>query len=173
MNTNIIDFFMVSLSLVDIILLVYVLLIAVFFGFVTIGGKNLPARNRYKKYEKVYQVSNIFSTKELSDFNKSTILIELDNIADENSSGPLQVYTIIETNDKNLSYDLIHHNQHIKFLTAYRNQRWDMAITIANSLKTSYDGSLKKYYHMMIGRCQYYKKNPPKNDWNGIWNRTS
>lgn len=131
--------------------------------------RNTDKFDSYKKYEKIYEVSNIVSTDDLASVNPSCIVIELDTVVDETSSTPIVLYTLLKIDDNNLSYDAVHHNQHTKFLAAYRSRRWDMAITIANSLKTSYRGCLKKYYTMMIARCYHHKKNPPVSNWDGIW----
>lgn len=141
--------------------------------FVVIFLRKKSTVNIYSKYEKVYQVSNIISDDEMSSLPKKSILVELDSVMSETTNKPITIYTKLKINNNTgVSYDLIYHTQHIKFLTAYRNRRWDMAITIANSLKTSYDGGLKQYYTTMINRCQFYKKHPPGNNWNGIWNKT-
>lgn len=153
----------------------YLLAVVLIFIFLSVVlRRKKSTASKYSKYQKIYQVSNIITDTEVATLSKKPVLIELDTIIAENSKNPTQIYTVLKTtiDNKSLSYDVIHHHQHIKFLAAYRNQRWDMAITIANSLKTSYDGSLKKYYTIMIDRCQHLKKHPPGNTWQGIWNRT-
>lgn len=149
---------------------------AVFLSFITLFSvcfikryRNTDKFDLYKKYEKIYDVTNIVSTDDLLSTNPVSIIVELDTIIDETSSKPIVLYTLLNIDNKNFTYDAVHHNQHAKFLAAYRGQRWDMAITIANSLKTSYQGCLKKYYIMMIARCHHYKKNPPVFNWDGIW----
>jgi len=167
------NLFVNILTHVDAATVVYVFLGVLFLIFLVLFLFNRSKNNIYSKYEKVYQVSNIISTNELSTFAKKSILVELDTIVSDITNKPTTIYTELLINYGNKEYDVVHHNQHVKFLTAYRNQRWDMAIIIANSLKTSYQGDLKKYYTTMINRCQYYKKHPPGNDWPGIWNRTT
>lgn len=60
-------------------------------------------------------------------------------------------------------------NQHYKFWNSYLERRWDMAIVIATSLRTAWDGRMKTYYDVMIARCKHYKINPPLADWNGVY----
>jgi len=43
---------------------------------------------------------------------------------------------------------------HRKFLNAYREQRYDMAIKIAYSLKSAWNYKLRDYYTTMIGQCE-------------------
>ena len=43
---------------------------------------------------------------------------------------------------------------HRKFLTAYREQRYDMAIKIAHSLKSAWNYKLRDYYTTMISQCE-------------------
>jgi len=173
MNANILleiaDFFN-SLPYNGVILYVSFLSLIVFFSvyFIKIY-RSTDKFDLYKKYEKIYEVTNIVSTNDLARINPTCIVIELDTVIDETSSTPIVLYTLLNIDDKTLSYNAVHHNQHTKFLAAYRGQRWDMAITIANSLKTSYRGCLKKYYTMMIARCYFHKKNPPVSNWDGIW----
>jgi hypothetical protein len=58
-------------------------------------------------------------------------------------------------------------NQHYKFWTSYLDRRWDMAIVIASSLRTAWQGQLNQYYNTMITRCVAFKQRPPNHNWNG------
>jgi hypothetical protein len=59
-------------------------------------------------------------------------------------------------------------NQHHKFYSSYMEGRWEMAIVIATSLRTAWDGQLSAYYELMISRCKNFKQHTPTNEWNGI-----
>ncbi len=63
---------------------------------------------------------------------------------------------------------------HEKFLTAYRAQDWEIALSEIKALKPiteeiAFDG----YYDVMAERIEGYKTNPPEKDWGGIYKATS
>jgi adenylate cyclase len=49
----------------------------------------------------------------------------------------------------------------------YRNQRWDKAIaSFEEGMGLNPRDKLSRIY---IERCQYLMKNPPPDDWQGVW----
>ena len=61
-----------------------------------------------------------------------------------------------------------------EFMTAYREQRWDDAETIADEAKF-YAGEyrISAYYDKMKDRIAQYRKNPPGDNWDGIYQASS
>ncbi len=97
------------------------------------------------------------------------ILVELDQIAVKGKAEGVRIYTILGHGNPLPTQA----SQHAKFINAYRSQRWDMALVIAKSLRTAWDGKLKDYYEMMITRIGEMKLNPPGPGWDGIYRATS
>jgi hypothetical protein len=42
-----------------------------------------------------------------------------------------------------------------------------------NTLQNAFKGEMQEYYHMMMERVEEFKKNPPGDDWDGIYRATS
>ena len=56
---------------------------------------------------------------------------------------------------------------------AYKAQKFDEAIWIAQKIENHFDGKMEGYYKMWIERCEYMKtQNLPK-DWNGVFIATT
>ena len=144
-----------------IILLVCAALPGIFFISKIFNKKD----NDYARFEKM------FDLKEINDINKiskreSYAIIHLDKIIvnDQIINLGTQIFVGKQSTQINV-------NQHYKFYHSYLNQRWDMAIVIANSMKTAWGGTMKTYYETMISRCNHYKINPPGSLWNGIFTK--
>ena len=102
------------------------------------------------------------------------VSVELDLIAVKGKKDGVRIYTVLGTEgfDKPTSLATCH-MQHRKFLSAYRDQRWDVATIIAGSLRTAWHGQMKDYYEMMIQRCHELKQDPPGKDWDHVYRATS
>ena len=56
-------------------------------------------------------------------------------------------------------------------LEAYKGQRWDDALeSFRAGLKIDPDDGPTKVY---IERCEYFKENPPGEDWDGVYTMTT
>jgi len=119
---------------------------------------------------KEYHVSILASREIISKIDDRFVKVELDTARIGGPEG-LPIYAVIGYG-KNIGNPLqisTCYSQHAKFLSAYREQRWDMAMVIGSSLRTAWNGNLKEYYEMMLSRCRNLKKNPPGRDWDGIY----
>lgn len=64
--------------------------------------------------------------------------------------------------------------QHEAFLSAYRDQSWPQAVSLATELVTKSETfGLSNYYEMMIRRIDGYKVDPPSSEWGGIYEASS
>lgn len=118
-----------------------------------------------------YHVAILASKEIVGRINDHVIKVELDTIKLGDHPAGLPIYAIIGYG-KSIGTPLqisTCYSQHAKFLTAYRDQRWDMAVVIGNSLRTAWNGRLKAYYEMMVLRCKAFKENPPGQNWDGIY----
>lgn len=111
-----------------------------------------------------YKMSIIIHEEMYDILNKDFITIELDRVYYNDDS--ITLYTIIGTTQFiPISHQTISYNHHNKFLRAYRDQKWDIAISIANGLKNAWNNKLKDYYLIMIENCKHLKENPPNEHW--------
>ena len=92
------------------------------------------------------------------------------NIAVKVKEDAVTIYTGLSTHDY-----MWHHTdwasmdqQHVKFLALYRGQRWQMAEKFANDLATAWI-PMRAYYNVMLDRIENYKKNPPEENWDGVY----
>ena len=66
----------------------------------------------------------------------------------------------------------MYQQQHDKFLTMYRNQNWTGAEKFAHDLKDNWL-EMSDYYNVMIDRIDEYRKNPPGEEWDGVYRATT
>lgn len=119
---------------------------------------------------KEYHVAILAGGDIISKIGDQFIKVELDTAMISGSKGS-PIYAIIGYG-KNIGNPMqisTCYSQHTKFLSAYRERRWDMAAVIGNSLRTAWNGKLRAYYEMMVSRCKEFKENPPGQDWDGIY----
>lgn len=116
--------------------------------------------------EETFKLENIQDINQILN-NHGACVIKIDRIQQNNNI--VEVGVRISSNRDNLSRNSISVNQHYKFYQSYLDKRWDMAIVIASSLRTAWDGQLHTYYEKMIARCNHYKRNPPPTDWSGVY----
>jgi adenylate cyclase len=120
-----------------------------------------------------YHVRILTSKKVATNIDDRIIKVEIDTIS-MNGNRVFPIYAVLGygKNIGNQTQISTCYSQHSKFLSAYRDQRWDMAIVIGNSLRTAWNGNLKSYYDMMVARCKDLKANPPGRSWDGIYRGT-
>jgi adenylate cyclase len=97
------------------------------------------------------------------------VTVELDLLAVKGKAEGVRVFTVLEKGATNGSIMA----QHMKFLAAYRQQRWGVAKVIGSSLRTAWNGRLKDYYEIMLDRVNELQANPPGRDWDGVYRATS
>jgi len=101
--------------------------------------------------------------------------LEMDIVSVVGRVTPEPIYTIV--GDQNFEQKTEFANlkqRHQSFLTLYRDQSWDPAISIAKELMAKHSSlGLDRYYRKMIERITGFKRNPPPVDWGGIYEATS
>jgi adenylate cyclase len=78
------------------------------------------------------------------------------------------VYEVLDYHDEKTFPNVMEVVNYFKNgLTQYRDGMWDRAIdAFAEALKLHQDEKLCRMY---IERCEFLRKNPPREDWNGVW----
>lgn len=104
---------------------------------------------KIEEYTNTYKVNVIVDENAQHLINPKYIL-EIDDISDS------KFYTMITNKVIEPSITMSHHH---KFISAYYQKRYDMAISIGTSLKTAWDSSLSDYYSAMINKCKSLKSN--------------
>jgi adenylate cyclase len=93
-------------------------------------------------------------------------VVELDLIAVKGKTEPARIYTVLPF------FDAAGEIAHKKFLTLYREGKWEIAKKFASDLKKCWQGELSDYYDLMISRIEEFETHSPK-DWDGIYRATS
>ena len=92
-------------------------------------------------------------------------IVEIDKIAVKGKTTAETIFTCFESNST-LTDDYL--NKHRDFLTKYRAQDWEQAMSLINEL-TSSSNELALYYEHMKLRVEEFSTNPPPADWEGVY----
>lgn len=134
-------------------------------------GDSVNLASRLEGQSKNYGVKLILGQNTVSLLDEPLLMIlELDKIAVKGKTEGVNIYTCLGyTKEFNLKDNTQNLKLHNKFIDAYRKQKWDEAIEIAESNKFEFNKMMTEYYDMMIGRCKEYKDNPMPKDWDGTY----
>ena len=139
------------------------------FDYTCIGdGVNTGAR--LEGQTKNYCVDILLGPKTAEAIMDDYIILEMDNIAVKGKTEGVQIYTIIE--EKTIE-TINASGHHAVMFAKYRDQDFEAAITICNSLKVEFGGKLKGFYEMWIERCEGLMQQDLPSNWDGIFRATS
>ena len=96
--------------------------------------------------------------------------LKVDDLAVKGKSVGVAIYTVLD--DVTAEYHVakkIHDAMH----SAYRAQKFSMAISMCKQLRDQFDGRLTGYYDMWIERCEFQLTQKLPKDWNGVFIATS
>jgi adenylate cyclase len=135
------------------------------FDYTCLGdGVNLAAR--LEGQTKPYGVKLIVGPHTAESVGDVYQVVELDLIAVKGKTEPARIYTVLPF------FDAAGELAHKKFLTLYREGKWEIAKKFASDLKKCWQGELSDYYDLMISRIEEFETTPPEN-WDGIYRATS
>jgi adenylate cyclase len=135
------------------------------FDYTCLGdGVNLAAR--LEGQTKPYGVKLIVGPQTAESVGDVYQVVELDLIAVKGKTEPARIYTVLPF------FDAAGELAHKKFLTLYREGKWEIAKKFASDLKKCWQGELSDYYDLMISRIEEFEAHSPK-DWDGIYRATS
>ncbi len=133
----------------------------------TVIGDEVNLASRLEGVTKLYNVSIIISEETRKDLGSEFICRELDLIRVKGKTKPIRIYELITTTLLSEQDEAV-----IKIfamgLEAYRDQRWDEAISFFNKileLRPEDGPSL-----LFIQRCKTLKLSPPNKKWDAVWN---
>lgn len=139
------------------------------FSYSMIGdAANLASR--IEGLTKPYGISNLIGNT-TADSLKDFAILEIDVVKVVGRVTPETIFAVIgdEALAKQMSFIEFRY-QHDTFLSAYRDQSWDRAKSIAKEqMAKSATLGLGNYYDMMIKRVDGYKNDPPPTEWDGVF----
>ena len=132
-------------------------------------GDSVNLASRLEGQSKPYHVKLVIGQRTYELVKDEYLCLELDCIAVKGKTEGVNIYTIVDRNGLNIAYSRTHED----FLKLYRTQQWDRMQDYFMTLENAFNGDMNEYYHMMMDRVEEFKKNPPGDDWDGIYRATS
>jgi adenylate cyclase len=137
-------------------------------------GDPVSVASRLEGQTKGYGVLIIIGPDTYKEVKDDFFCLELDCIAVKGKAIGLNIYTpLLHTDQNNMAEYILAKQQHDAMLSAYRKQRFDVAITMCNSLMGKFDGQMDHSYELWIDRCKEMKTIKLPKDWDGIYRATS
>ncbi len=133
-------------------------------------GVNLAAR--LESACKQYYTRILISENTFKKLRGTYYAREIDLVVVKGKTEPVSIYEILDYHTEQTFPNMMELLNHFKHgLVQYRKGDWDKAITaFKEALDLNPEDKLSKLY---IDRCGHLKKQPPKEDWNGVWVLTS
>jgi adenylate cyclase len=132
-------------------------------------GDAVNTASRLEGQSKPYHVKMIIGPKTYEYVKDDYLCLELDCLAVKGKTEGVNIYTIVDKNSINIAYS----RSHADFIELYRAQEWNRLDHYYKTLENAFDGEMKEYYYMMMERVEEYKKNPPGENWDGIFRTNS
>ncbi len=100
--------------------------------------------------------------------------IELDCIAVKGKKEGVNIYTVFHSPPESDIAEWKHNRQlHNLMLESYRNQQWDKATLLVESLRGKFDGGMDGYYSLWLERIQEMRYADLPKDWDGVFRAQS
>lgn len=127
-------------------------------------GDAVNLASRLEGQSKDYGVGVVIGSESVTDIDNHTFIL-LDTIAVKGKKEGVDIYTVLETMPKYNTYA----TDHNKFMAAYKDRNWQLAVKYALYLSTCWNGNLTTYYNMMIDRIGKLELDDPGTGWDGIY----
>jgi len=132
-------------------------------------GDSVNLASRLEGQSKPYHVKMVIGPKTYEYVKDEYLCLELDCLAVKGKTEGVNIYTIVDRNTLNTLYA----RSHKDFIRLYREQEWDRINHYYKTLRNAFDGDMTEYYDMMMERVEEYKKNPPGENWDGVFRTNS
>ena len=141
------------------------------FGYDVLGD-TVSLASRLEGQSKPYGVGIIIGSITAEHIKDEYFTLKLDKIAVKGKAVGVDIYTVIPESSS-LDYKLLK-IKHDKMLELYVSKQWKDAALMCHELIGEFDGTMDKYYNMMIERITEYEYvNKPPIDWDGTFIATS
>jgi adenylate cyclase len=132
----------------------------------TAMGDNVNLASRLEGLNKIYGTNIIISEKTYKIVKNKFETRKLDAVQVKGKKKSILIYELINYKDKisKKQHDFIKHFE--TGLNHYFNKKWELAI---KSFKTAQKIINDDASNLFINRCNMFQKNPPSDQWNGVW----
>lgn len=138
----------------------------------TVIGDGVNLASRIEGLTKYYKARLMISEFTKQQLKGDYILRELDVVRVKGKDEPVSIYEVMDYHTEETFPHLIDALElYAKGLKAYRKQDWEKATTAFKQvldLQPS-DGASERF----ISRCEFYAKNKPSKNWDGVWTMES
>ena len=142
------------------------------FDYTCLGdGVNLAAR--LEGQSKPYGVKIVLGAKTAEQVKDEYFVLELDKIAVKGKRVGVVIYTVLELHPGAHGDYEMGRLEHDAMLQCYRDQKFDDAALMCDTLTGEFDGQMDGYYTAWQDRCREMKLSKLPPDWDGTFTATS
>lgn len=132
----------------------------------TAMGDNVNLASRIEGLNKTYGTNIIISEYTKNMVKEKFEIRKLDLVKVKGKKKPILIHELLSQKNE-ISKKQIEFNMHYESgLELYFQKKWKLAI---NSFQKALDIMDDKASHLFITRCKEFKKNPPHEKWDGVW----
>ncbi|MCX5804323.1 MAG: adenylate/guanylate cyclase domain-containing protein, partial [Proteobacteria bacterium] len=137
----------------------------------TVIGDGVNLASRLEGANKYYGTSLLISEFTFQNLKGKYIYREVDRLRVKGKAQPVSMYEILDYHDEHSFKNLkdvieIYHEG----IALYRETKWNECIArFKKALSLNPNDNLTR---ICIERCEYFLKNPPEKDWDGVWTMT-
>ena len=134
----------------------------------TVIGDSVNLASRLEGLTRYYDLPLVIGEKTYEQVEHRFICQELDLIIVKGTSRPIKVYNPICRVGEETPALMNELEQSLEAMRLYRLQNWRAAKDIFESLNVAKE---KPLYHLYLDRIEWFRKNPPGPQWNGVFER--
>ena len=137
-------------------------------------GDSVNLASRLEGQSKSYGVKTVIGPETNDNVKDSYATLQLDMIAVKGKKEAVTIFTLVgDLNFKNNSDFQNLEKKHKKILECYFNQKWQECLNEIESAKNLCNNLMSEYYVIMSERINLFKKEPPPNNWDGVYVATT
>jgi len=132
-------------------------------------GDNVNVASRLEGQTKTYGVTIIAGARTISAVPELAA-VELDLIKVKGRQEAERIFALLC--DHPSAYDPAYrdlHEAHVQLIVAYRSRKWTAAMRHLKVCSRRGGPELKVYYEMLAARIRHFRKDPPQQNWDGIY----
>ena len=137
----------------------------------TVMGDSVNLGSRLEGLNKVYGTNIVVSEMTYERVREEILGRELDAVRVKGKDQPVKIYELIVRRSQASSEQKVRVEEFQAALADYRNRQWPGALQAFRAIleKQPQDGAAKLY----VERCQVLEKNPPPDNWDGVYTLTT